>query len=923
MRRFSPPAILVVLFGFVPATPAQTWNGLTATEDWNTAGNWTPSTVPNSSTAAVTFPDLSNAALANVILQTSVQVQSLNFTSAADSYSITSSGSPVLSGVTTITVGSGVISAQTINLNAVSTGSLTYPSAGSLTITNNAALGTSPTLVIGPKTVLGTAGSGGITVAGSGYTQISGSFAGSGSSVISGLTKNDAGQLDLDPSASSNLGSLAVNAGSVTVGGGSLTLTGSSIPLYVGSGSAATLTVSGGALLTASTTASGSYSQIDGPANTGALVTGTGSRLNFGAEFDVGVSNSGTLSVQSGGTVTARTAYIGYFFGSTGAVTVSGAGSQLNATSVLFVGDSGGGSLTIQAGGAVTTPYVEIAANPGSNGAVTVTGAGSALTATNLDIGYTNAPGQLMVMAGGGVGVPGVINFYSSASTITVNGGTLTTGSLGTMLGAVPSIYLSDPAGGAALTIGTGNATSTYGGPIADSTGGPGTVNKVGTGTLTLTGHLTNTGGFTASAGTIDFSGALVQPGTGSLTAAAGATIQYDSGTRVFGGFLYGPGTHKVAGATFSGTTAFNSAVINVTGAGSFVSFTNGGTLTVSAGASSPTSFSGFTNQASGAITIGAGSAINAADFETYGTLSLTPNTAAAPTILTNTGTSALDFGGGSRTFIGTPATADPTGANILDYVDLHGNNAIVAGGLLVNNGGVFDTVSPGTGTIIADFGSLVKGAGFYQNTVKTQNGGKFQTGNSPGSASFGNFVFGPGGVSNYIFAIDDATGTAGPSPNASGLVSGWGLIKAVQVALGSGSTGGNFTWTATPSNPLTVAIDTLVNPTTVGTDVAGPMADFDPNQSYSWTAAHWTGIYSGPTDAATLDADTSFDTSGIVNPIAGAFGWSLDPADQTLSLVYTPSAVPEPGTMALLAAAAAGGIRLWRRRRAGPAAAV
>ena len=65
---------------------------------------------------------------------------------------------------------------------------------------------------------------------------------------------------------------------------------------------------------------------------------------------------------------------------------------------------------------------------------------------------------------------------------------------------------------------------------------------KVGTGTLTLTGHLTNTGGYTASGGTIEFSGALIQPGTGSLTAAAGATIQYGNGARVFGGFLTGQG---------------------------------------------------------------------------------------------------------------------------------------------------------------------------------------------------------------------------------------------------------------------------------------------------------------------------------------------------------------------------------------------
>src|SRR5271154_5911838 len=105
---------------------------------------------------------------------------------------------------------------------------------------------------------------------------------------------------------------------------------------------------------------------------------------------------------------------------------------------------------------------------------------------------------------------------------------------------------------------------------------------------------------------------------------------------------------------------------------------------------------------------------------------------------------------------------------------------------------------------------------------------------------------------------------------------------------MGATVSSGSFTWTATPADPLTVAIDTLINPTTVGTDVAGPMADFDPTQSYVWPAVTWTGTYFGPTDAATLNADTAFDTSGFVNQFSGTFGWSLDAADQTLSLVYT-----------------------------------
>jgi hypothetical protein len=350
-----------------------------------------------------------------------------------------------------------------------------------------------------------------------------------------------------------------------------------------------------------------------------------------------------------------------------------------------------------------------------------------------------------------------------------------------------------------------------------------------------------------------------------------------------------------------------------------FVHSTNSGPFTVAAGVntagtSTVVNLNGFTNQGLGAVTVGAGSRINVANFQSYGTVTLNPATTAGQiTLLTNLGTAPLGFNGGSRTFIGTPATA--TASPPVAGVDIHGQNVIISGGLFVNNGFVADGLSGGS--VIVDYGALYKGAGTNFVPIVTQNGGRVQAGNSPGSMGFGRFVFGPGGVNNYVFAIDNATGTAGPSPDAQGLVSGWGLVKAVKALYGSTTTSGDFVWTATPGNKLTFALDTLVNPTMVGTDVGGPMANFDPAQSYAWPAVHWAGTYSGPTDSATLTASTAFDTSGFMNAAAGTFGWNLDPAGQTLSLVYTPSAVPEPGTLALTGMAMTAGLTWYRRRRA------
>jgi hypothetical protein len=428
----------------------------------------------------------------------------------------------------------------------------------------------------------------------------------------------------------------------------------------------------------------------------------------------------------------------------------------------------------------------------------------------------------------------------------------------------------------------------------ADSTLGSGSITINPAGTLTYTAT-------TTTARTVNnFSGVL--------SVAAGATLTLN-GAAVYGGFLHGGGSVVVTGgSSLAGVTTGPSTPLTATGVASFANFVNGGPLTIdvpTGGTLPSVALNLFTNQGSGSITITGKTAVGVTDFQSYGSLTLA-NGVGGSSLMTNYGSTPLYFNGGSRTSIGT------IGGNGNAQLELNGQNAIVAGGLLVNNGSVTDNSAAGTSTIIADYGALVKGAGSYDNPVLTRNGGRFQTGNSPGRATFGSFVFGPGGVDSYVFAIDDATGQAGPSPDALGHVSGWGLVKTGQWQRAAGMTTGNFTWTATPAGKLTVALQTLVNPTTVGQDVAGPMADFDPSQPYVWPVVEWTGTYTGPTDAAALDAAT--DAGGFANPVAGTFGWQLDPAGQSLSLTYTPTAVPEPGTLALVGLALSG--VAWRRTR-------
>jgi fibronectin-binding autotransporter adhesin len=768
---------------------------------------------------------------------------------------------------------------------------------------------------------------------------MSGQFSGPGF-----LTKAGAGTLVLAGSGNNYAGSTFITGGTLKLG----TAAANQVP--GGSG----VIVSSGAVFDLGNPGGGG--NVGSPVGTIALNGGT-----LRAAEGAGLSNyyaSGL--VMTGGTVdfTQTTANQFLLYLSNGPITNASGNTALwngstSSPGAAAVVNNTAGPLTINVAAGTTSSGIDLDSSLSLTGGPWIKGGAGVMRMTQqADNGLTLtvAAGTLRV---DNVAVLNNLSGSIAGNTLTVDGGTLAYGGP-TATSAANSLTVGSSNG----TINIMNAGTTL--TLADTISGPGVLTKIGPGTLVLTNVGNSPVGVTITQGTMGISAdSVLGPPTmpvnvgplgtllytasgttartiilnsGTLQAAAGTTLALN-GANIGGGFLRGPGAFAVSGGTvLAGDTTGNTAVVNVTGTGSFVNFSNNGALTIAAGSANPPTFSQFTNQGSGMVTIAAVSAANVSDFQTYGTLTLNPATVtenfSQTTLVTNTGTSPLYFNGGSRTFIGTPATAvfpsnwpDPSLRGLPTFVagiDLHGQNAVVAGGLFVNNGYVEDTTNngQGTATVVADFGSLVKGAGYFQNSVQTINGGKFQAGNSPGKATFGSFVLGPGGVSNYVFAIDDATGVAGPSPDAAGHVSGWGLVKAINQWSGTQATSGGFVWTATPANKLTFAIETLLNPTTVGNDVAGPMDHFNPSLPYSWPAVEWSGAYAGPANVTTLDAATSFDTTGFANSVAGTFGWSLDAAGGMLSLTYTPTAVPEPGTLALTGLAAIGWLRARRRPR-------
>ncbi len=109
-------------------------------------------------------------------------------------------------------------------------------------------------------------------------------------------------------------------------------------------------------------------------------ITGEDSSWTTSAGFSVGLSGTGTMLVEAGGSLSNHNGTVGNATG-TGSATIRGMGSTWTNTGTLAVGDNGLGTLVIEAGGSVSNALNgHIARSTGSNGTVTVKDAGSTWT---------------------------------------------------------------------------------------------------------------------------------------------------------------------------------------------------------------------------------------------------------------------------------------------------------------------------------------------------------------------------------------------------------------------------------------------------------------------------------------------------------------------------------------------------------------
>jgi T5SS/PEP-CTERM-associated repeat protein/autotransporter-associated beta strand protein len=360
------------------------------------------------------------------------------------------------------------------------------------------------------------------------------------------LTIKNGGALTTGGSAFSAIGENAT--GTVTVDGAGSTLTNNNA-FYVGFGDTGTLTIQNGGTVIGLT----SIGQSAGSNGT-VTVDGAGSTLTSGDPLSVGFHGTGSLTIANGGLVSApQQVAIAGFAGSSGMVTVDGAGSTLTIGGQLLVGNGGTGSLTIANGGLASAFVVEIAKNVGSNGMVTVDGAGSTLTSggNSLLVGDLGT-GSLTIANGGLVSAPGVVVIANFAGST----GTLNIGAAAGLSAAAPGT-LNTPLvefGAGAGTIVFNHTSSNY--VFAPEIFNDGAVNVLA-GTTILTAANTYTGSTTINGGVLVVDGSIAFSPTkvnaGGLLAGTGTV----GATSVAGGGTLSPGHNGFGTLTVNGNLAF------------------------------------------------------------------------------------------------------------------------------------------------------------------------------------------------------------------------------------------------------------------------------------------------------------------------------------------------------------------------------
>jgi autotransporter-associated beta strand protein len=236
--------------------------------------------------------------------------------------------------------------------------------------------------------------------------------------------------------------------------------------------------------------------------------------------------------------------------------------------------------------------------------------------------------------------------------------------------------------------------------------------------------------------------------------------------------------------------------------------------------------------------------------------------------------------------------TKTGAGTLTLSATNTYTGTTTVSGGLIVSGS-------------IADSATVVENGGWLGGTgtvgsLTIASGGTVAPGNSPGTLNINGDINWLGGGS-YNWQIVTAEGTTPGTDWDFQLATGQLDLSALTV-----------------SSQFNINLWSLES---TGPDVSGLLADFDPNQNYTWTILTAQGGITGYTGSGQFAINTAAinGTDGFANALDGGT-FSVVQNGNDLNLVFTAAGgepIPEPGTWAAAALLVGGAAYMrWRRRQ-------
>ena len=741
---------------------------------------------------------------------------------------------------------------------------------------------------------------------------------------------------------------------------------------YVVNGGTATVTMPGETCL---------QLWLGNPPGSGTVQMTDGDLSTFGTE-SIGNLGRGSF-MQSGGTNSADFLHIGNIAGSNGTYNLSDSG-LISVYVSEAIGVYGTGIFT-QSGGANSAYDLTIGDYAGSSGTYSLSGNGS-LSVTNQNVGYngpgifaqlggTNSVTDTLVVGGLAYDISGTytlsgsgqlsaayesVGYYGpgtftqsgginsvigdltlglfSGGTYNLSGGMLILAGLDQHPGAVfnfsggtiqASSVLStnvpmtlSNSGGSPTFDSNGNAVTLYG-----SLSGPGSLTKIGSGTLTLSASNSYSGMTTVSAGILSLANPAALAGGGNITF-SGGTLQYtDSNSQDYSG--------KIVGST--GPISIDTNGVSVTFASNLISSNTGGLNKIGNGTltlATTNAFSGNTLISGGTLALASPLALQQSTLDTSGSGVLSFESLTAATLGGLTGPGTLGLGNASSsavalsvgnnnantTFSGMlqgagSLTKVGTGGLLLSGSNSYtGGTAVNAGTLQVGNGGNGEYLaSPAvsnSGVLVFNHADALTYSG-----VISGSGSVVETGGGTLAIKGSNTYTGPTTISQGKLVLDGWLTSSAVSVNSGGTLGGTGYLSSVTINAGGNLAPGDSLGTLNVGGTLILQSGAVMDyeldtPSTSDMIVAGSLtlnsqqfSDFTFTPTANFAPGSYALIGFG-SSSGSLGANTS----GTID------GYPATLAVQGNDLVV--SVVPEPLTAALLAAGVLGLIGWeWRRR--------